>query len=267
MNEDRYGNLGGKQGYRHLFAWSDRLQREWPFLARELERAPARSVVDLGCGPGEHLGRLAAEGWSAVGIDLSLAQIESARAHHPQVEFHVGSMDQLSALTDRSFGAALCLGNVMPNVDDLTFGLALAQLGERLLPGAVFVLQLLEFTRILSGARRAIGPTFRPPRPGAAEGDETMFLRVFSPGPDPQHVHFVPMTFTLHACGEPVVELDPAHRVVHRAWTEPELRERLVAAGFVDVRAFGNLSGDIHDPEHSDDLVLVARRPNEGEED
>ncbi len=267
MNEDRYGNLGGKQGYRHLFAWSDRLEREWPFLTRELSRAPARSVVDLGCGPGEHLGRLAREGWSAVGIDLSPAQIESAQAHHPQVEFHVGSMDRLNTLTGRSFGAALCLGNVMPNVDDRTFGDTLAQLRERLLPGAVLVLQLLEFTRILSGARRAIGPMFRPPRPGSAEGDETMFLRVFTVGPDPQHVHFVPLTFTLRAHGEPVVELDPVHRVVHRAWTEPELRERLVGAGFVDVRAFGSLKGEAHDPAHSEDLVLVARRPNEGEED
>lgn len=267
MNEDRYGNLGGKQGYRHLFAWSDRLEREWPFLARELGRAPARSVVDLGCGPGEHLGRLTAEGWSAVGIDLSPAQIESAQRHHPQVEFHVGSMDQLSSLTDRSFGAALCLGNVMPNIEDLTFEKTLAQLGERLLPGAVLVLQLLEFTRILSGARRAIGPTFRPPRPGSAEGDETMFLRVFTQGPDPQHVHFLPMTFTLHAYAEPAVDFDPVHRVVHRAWTEPELREHLVAAGFVEVRAFGSLQGEDHDPAQSDDLVLVARRPYEGAED
>ena len=259
MNDDRFGNLGGVQGYRHLFAWSERLDREWPFLASELGRAPERSVVDLGCGPGEHLGRLATEGWSAVGIDLSPAQIDSARTHHPQVEFHVGSMDQLDVLTARRFGAALCLGNVLPNIDDATFAKTLEQLRLRLLPGGVVILQLLDFTRILSGRRRAIGPVFRPPRAGAADTDETVFLRLFRPGPDERHVHFIPITFTLHASGEPVLDVDPAQRVVHRAWTEPELRTLLRGAGFEDVRAFGNLQGTAHDPTHSDDLVLVAR--------
>lgn len=259
MNDDRYGGLG----YRHLFAWSARLQREWPFLERVLGAAPERSVIDLGCGPGEHLGRLASEGWSGLGIDTSPAQIEAARAHHPRVDFVQGSMDRLDELTDRRFGAALCLGNVLPNLDDAVLARTLDALARRLLPGGVLVLHLLEYTRILRGERRAIGPVFRPPRDGVAEGDETIFLRVFAPGPDPRHVHFVAMTMDLHAEGDPAVEVGEVQRIVHRAWTEAELRRALTSAHFTGVTAHGDLLGSAHDPQRSDDLVLVARRAEE----
>ena len=245
-----------KIDYRRLISWSTRLEREWPFLRTQLGRAPERSVVDLGCGPGEHLARLAREGWRTLGIDRSSSQVASARTHHPEVEFAEGSMEDLAELTRDSFGAALCVGNALPSLDDSVLDRTLAALHARLLPGGIFLVQLLDYTRILSGKKRALPVTLRP----NAEGDETVFLRVYLPDPDPRFVRFVPATLRLRAEGDPPLEMATVDSVRHRAWTAEELEARLEATGFCEIRRFGGLDGSDHDDETSDDLVLVAQR-------
>ena len=50
---------------------------------------PGERILDVGCGTGELTARIAAAGAEVVGIDLSPAMINSARAAHPQVRFEV----------------------------------------------------------------------------------------------------------------------------------------------------------------------------------
>lgn len=52
------------------------------------------SVLEIGCGAGDLLGRLHAH--RKVGIDLSSRQIESARSKHPGIEFHVQAGEALN---------------------------------------------------------------------------------------------------------------------------------------------------------------------------
>ena len=58
-----------------------RIEREGPFLRRLLDAAPDRSVLDLGCGTGEHTAFFADEGARAVGVDRSEAMLTAARDH------------------------------------------------------------------------------------------------------------------------------------------------------------------------------------------
>lgn len=69
-------------------AWLER------FAAR---MAGAGLVADLGCGPGHVAAFLAARGVDVVGIDLSPAMVEEARALHPDVSFAVGDFTALDA--------------------------------------------------------------------------------------------------------------------------------------------------------------------------
>jgi SAM-dependent methyltransferase len=53
-------------------------------------------VLDLGCGTGRLLSAL--EPSRGVGVDFSSAMIDEARARHPQLEFHVGDVEDPSVL-------------------------------------------------------------------------------------------------------------------------------------------------------------------------
>ena len=157
---DRYEGLK----YRGMISWSSRLEREWPLYADVFAGVPERSLLDLGCGPGEHCARFAAEGWRTVGVDVSATQIADARRHHPQLDFVQADLGDLAAALDTRFGAVLCVGNVLPNLDDPTLDAMLGQLARSILPGGRLLLQQLEFGPIRSGRRRSIGPVFRPAR-------------------------------------------------------------------------------------------------------
>ncbi|MEW2133279.1 class I SAM-dependent methyltransferase [Streptomyces sp. NPDC005435] len=75
------------------------------YAARPLDRAllrayaelvgPGRPVADLGCGPGEVTGLLAALGLDVYGLDLSPAMVEIARRENPGLRFEQGSMLEL----------------------------------------------------------------------------------------------------------------------------------------------------------------------------
>ena len=58
-------------------------------------RHEARSVADLGCGPGRVAGFLADRGLDVVGVDVSRSLLAIARAAHPQVEFREGPLHAL----------------------------------------------------------------------------------------------------------------------------------------------------------------------------
>jgi SAM-dependent methyltransferase len=61
------------------------------FLDAFVERCDG-CILDVGCGPGQVAGYLAARGAKVSGLDLSPDMIEQARATYPAVEFAVGDM-------------------------------------------------------------------------------------------------------------------------------------------------------------------------------
>jgi len=52
-------------------------------------------VADIGCGPGRAAALLARRGINVVGIDVSEAMLTRARSAHPNIEFCLGSLDNL----------------------------------------------------------------------------------------------------------------------------------------------------------------------------
>ncbi|MFQ5350291.1 MAG: class I SAM-dependent methyltransferase, partial [Thermoanaerobaculia bacterium] len=149
QTEDPYRRVD----YRRMIAWPARIEREAPFLRAVLAAAPEPSVLDLGCGTGEHAEFLAGEGYRTVGIDRSEAQIGKAREYEGRhgaagPRFLFGDFTALGEHTDERFGAAIWLGNGLPHLEDEALATALAELAGRLLPGGVLVLQLLNYERI-----------------------------------------------------------------------------------------------------------------------
>jgi ubiquinone/menaquinone biosynthesis C-methylase UbiE len=86
-------------------------------LVRDLARPrPADVVLDLGCGNGHHLLALGPEVGRGIGIDVSPAMIELARAHHQclprrgNLAFQVDNAEELKGIADQSVDLAICIG-------------------------------------------------------------------------------------------------------------------------------------------------------------
>jgi len=249
--------------YRRLIAWPARIDREWPFLEQRIRAAPDRSLIDLGCGTGEHCRFLAQKGVRAVGLDRSSAQIEKARefegAFGPRgPEFLEGEIEQLSALTSERFGAALCLGNVLPYLEDEALARSLKALAKRLLPGAFLIVQLLNYQRIFEQGIRTLPVNVRP-APEGEEG-EIVWLRLMTQVNERQ-ILFHPTTLRVRPGQDPPVTVHAAREVLMRAWQWPELEAQLAAAGFDQFERYGDMNAIPFDPTESHDLIFTARIP------
>jgi SAM-dependent methyltransferase len=247
--------------YRRLIAWPERILRERPFLESELERSPRRSVLDLGCGTGEHSLLFASLGFVTTGIDRSEEMIDKAREYegqHPPYgpRFVRGDFAELPAQVGESYGAAICLGNVLPHLDDGALESCLEAWAAWLVPEGRLVLQLLNYERIRSESVRHLPLNFRED----PEGDgEIVFLRLMTPAGD-HHVLFHPTTLHLRPRHDPPLELKATREVRLRAWTRPELEGRLTAAGFSCEAIYGDMTRGSYRAESSPDLVVVAVR-------
>ncbi len=228
-------------------------------VERVLAGAPSKRILDLGCGAGRHARWLAERGYSVVGIDASDAAIERAKAAPvPEgVEFYLGDMGAVEGAVRGHFGGAICLGNTLPYLlTPESLSRMLVGLRRRSLPGAPFVFEVLNYDRIFAGAERAL-PLEIVPSP---EGELIVLelLRVQEPREEDIVIHT--WTTLRHRLGaSPAVEVVGSHQGQLRGWRRAELEAMLDVARWPERELFGDLAGGPFDPEHSLQLVVVAR--------
>jgi SAM-dependent methyltransferase len=242
--------------YRRLIAWPERIEREWPFLEQVF--GTGGRVLDLGCGTGEHSRFLASKGFDVTGIDSSPAMLAKAtEAPVPgNLRFVAGDIVDVASLASEAFDAAMCVGNTLPHLaDEGRLAGLLRGLRVRLRHGAPFLLQVLNYERILGKGLRFLPLNFR----GEDEaGGEVVFLRLMTPLGGGRIV-FTPTTLRYRPQADPPLEVVSSRNVELRAWTRPELEAALRDAGFTSVESFGTIGNVPYAPMESTDAVLVAR--------
>jgi glycine/sarcosine N-methyltransferase len=249
--EDPYSRVD----YRRLVAWPERIEREWPFLERAL--GGARRLLDLGSGTGEHSRFLASKGFDVVGIDSSPAMLAKAMDTPlpPNLRFVEGDITDIERLVSDPFDGAICLGNTLPHVRDrAALARCTAGLRARLRPGAAFVLQVLNYDKVLDAGQRSLPLTFRKDEGGG----DVVFLRLMTPRPDGTVV-FTPSTLRYRPDGDPPLEVVAARNVELKGWRRQELEDILEAAGFPHREVFGTVGDVPFNPAQSPDTVIVAR--------
>ncbi len=249
---DHYARLD----YRKLIAWPKRLAREWAFLKAPLSAGPSRRLLDLGSGTGEHARFLAGEGFEVVGVDVSEAMLERAREGGvpPGVTFLHGDLVHVDQLVSGRFGGAVCLGNTLTHVTDLDALTNLFSAVRRvLLPGAPFILQVLNYERLVRNGQRCLPLTFIQDEEG-----ESIFLRVMTHQPG-GGVIFTPSVLRYRPDGQPPLEVVSSHNVPLHGWLRPDLESALGHAGFADRHVYGTMADTSYDPCESTDVVIVAK--------
>ena len=102
----QYGELA--KYYDLMYSWKD-YRKEAETLAdliKRYKRAPGNSLLDVGCGTGQHIRHLNGK-FDCVGIDINDAMLEQARRNVGGVEFAHGDMVDFDL--EKKFDVILCL--------------------------------------------------------------------------------------------------------------------------------------------------------------
>ncbi|MEU1302095.1 class I SAM-dependent DNA methyltransferase [Streptomyces shenzhenensis] len=156
-NQPGYGNLQlDRGGQAEAFdAIGDRYDEAFPHKEGQVAAAewlveslpPGARVLDLGCGTGLPTARrLADAGFQVVGVDLSHAMVELARANVPEAEFHQLDIADLRPGGPRDLGrfdavTAFFALLMLPRAE---IPLALESIRRLLAPEGVFTLSMVE---------------------------------------------------------------------------------------------------------------------------
>jgi len=112
-------------------------------------------VVDLGCGSGQWARELVDAGYKVLGIDISEAMIELSRNRVPEAEFRVGSLFEVEIPHCQAVTAISEVLNYLFDAEneDRGLGRLFRRVHEALVPGGVFVFDVLSPGQVPPGAR------------------------------------------------------------------------------------------------------------------
>ena len=97
-----------------------------------IDGVPTRRVLDMGCGKGAFTSLLAGPGREVVGVDISPTAIEKARERAPEIDFRVGTTDDVEEVAPGPFDVVVAM-EILSYVEDWRGAIdTFARLAERL---------------------------------------------------------------------------------------------------------------------------------------
>lgn len=244
------------------FSWNQRLAEEIPFLANHLKKTKSKTVLDLGCGTGEHTLALAKKGFQVTGIDNNEDMLNNAinkwskqdeKAKNNAELLHL-SINNLPSLKGRQFDAAICLGNMLPNVID--FEKELISLKRVLSKKAALIIQIKNFDYLLQQKERFISLDFSFSENERDWEREYAFLRYYDFRPDGLlNFNVETLVYDGRYWRSYGVETTRQKLILKK-----DLIRLLAKIGFSKLQFFGNFKGEKFNKDESPLLIVVATR-------
>lgn len=244
------------------FSWSQRLAEEIPFLVRALKKNKVRTVLDLGCGTGEHVIALAKLGFNLTGVDgneeMLTKALEKSEKQKETVrqnsEFLCLPLDKIALLKGRQFDAAICLGNMLSFL--LNYERELLSLKKVLKPKATLIIQIRNFDRILEEKERLINLNFGFGESSEGWEKEYAFLRFYDFRPDGL------LNFNVETLANDgrIWQSYGVETNIQRPILKENLKRFLIKLGFSKIKFFGDFKGSPYHKDKSRFLIAVSSR-------
>jgi len=213
------------------------------FITTEMKNA-----ADLGCGTGLDSIALSLIGLRVTGFDISSGMIKKAEEKSAElnlnIDFHNYSLDTIPETFFNNYSFAVSMGNTLANLDKAGIRKAFNNCCRMLLPGGKFLLQILNYEKILKEQERIVNITHR-------EGKYYVRFYDFCG----EEIDFNVLSFEES-------ELKNKQLVTTKLYPYKlgQLKELLTEAGFSGIEYFGSLTKDKYDTGKSKDLVILVSK-------
>jgi len=136
---------------------SRKFEEEIEFLDYQFKRFKTHSILDMGCGTGEHVGHLKRRNYKIVGLDSSKSMIEIAKKRFSGSEFIFSEMQNFSF--SKNFDAVISVyGSFNYLVSNKEIHSCLESVRNALATSGIFVIELWNSGPILQIKRKAMAP-------------------------------------------------------------------------------------------------------------
>ena len=228
-NKDFYNSIS--EIYDDMISFNEALARRI-ILLRNIINPGIRKAADIGCGTGIDSLALASLGLDVTGFDPSAEMIRIARKNAVKqmlkVKFENQSAIEINEKEKNRFDLVVSLGNTFANIPESELSPSIKKCKKLLKTGGLFVLQILNYKKILKGKKRIVK---------ISSNNSKYFIRFYDLLTD--QIQFNILTFeksnpdNSELISTQVYPYSPAY-----------LKSLILKAGFSNVKIYSSLKGE-----------------------
>lgn len=250
--------------------WENRLHYEMSDLLKVFNANKVKTIVDIGCGTGEHSIELARAGFTTIGIDRSKSMIKEANKRRnvlpdqtkQKVKFYEDDIENFLLKFRADFDCALFMGNTISH-NPHSYQDLIKTMGEHLSENGIMILQITNFEKVLKAQKRLLSFNFAR----LEDAEEYAFLEFYDL-PDKRDKTILKTFAILRSHGKRWKWVGVRNSLMAYS-TKDSIKKTLKAAGFSHIQVYGSsFDGRSWDylfrkpfkPLESDWLVVVAKK-------
>ncbi len=166
--------------------WGERLKNEIPDLVNLFKKEKVNTIIDIGCGTGEHDIALVKKGFKVLGLEKSKSMYEAAiykknklrKEIKKRVDFVNGGYEKLLNLQREKYDAAIFMGNAFPHLAN-EYKKVLKSTVKALSQKSLIIFQIINFEKVFNVKNRIL--EFNFPKSPNNEIYEHGFLEFYDP--------------------------------------------------------------------------------------
>jgi ubiquinone/menaquinone biosynthesis C-methylase UbiE len=217
-------------------------------LYKKFITAEMKTAADLGCGTGLDSIALSLNGLTVTGFDISVGMIGKAKEKSAElklnIEFHNYSIADIPETFSNMYSFAVSMGNTLANLDKKGIRQAIINCYRMLQPGGKFLLQILNYEKILNAKERIVNITHK---------DGKYYVRFYDFLSDE-------IDFNILSFDENELKNKQLNTTKLYPYNCNDLSAILTETGFTGIEYFGSLSKEKFDNEKSKDIIILACR-------